>query len=123
MKNASKKNWLGVLPLFLLLPLPAPKQEKLPEPVSATVTCLPPEANVTNHGSGSASFAWDAVDGATEYKIYYTRQEDVYTSSPVTTGGTSFTFSNLPAGTYDFYFCTVCGGGSSSNFVIDDLGM
>ena len=121
MKNASKKNWLGVLPFFLLLPLLASRQEKLPEPATATLTCLPPEVSVTNHSSGSASFAWDTVDGAIEYKIYYTRQEDVYTSSPVMTGGTSFTFSNLPAGTYDFYFYTVCEGGSSSGFVIDDL--
>lgn len=122
MKNASK-NWLGVLPLFVLLPLLAPRADQQPEPEKTTVTCLPPEASVTNHTSGTVSFSWGAVDGATAYKIYYVRQEDVYTSSPVTVGGTAVTFSNLPAGTYDFHFYTVCGGSSSSDFIIDDLGM
>ncbi len=30
-------------------------------------------------------------------------------------------YTNLPAGTYTFYFVTICGGGTSQSIVYDDI--
>lgn len=80
----------------------------------------PPPANVTETGktSSSISFDWDDVAGST-FLVYYTR--DDYTSSVFTASVSNFTFSGLPAGTYDFYFQTDCGAEMSEIIGITDV--
>ena len=121
MKNPGKKCWLAFLPLFFLLTILAPVRSAYSAPPAAAVTCPTPDVTITDRSAGAVSFSWSAASGATAYKIWYYRSEDHYTSSEITTGNTSVSFSNLPAGTYDFYFATICGGGSSSFIVVDDL--
>lgn len=84
-------------------------------------SCDPPDVQVTTQTYNSVSFAWNAVLGASAYKVRYYRQGDHYTSSETTTEYNSIVYSNLPAGTYVFYFSTVCGGESSQEVVVDDL--
>lgn len=86
-------------------------------------TCPTPTVSVTAQGSNDVSFSWNAVSGAVGYRVWYTRREDNFTSSVANTGNTSISFSSLPAGTYDFYFATVCGSGVSGYVVVDDLVM
>ncbi|MCB0544124.1 MAG: fibronectin type III domain-containing protein [Saprospiraceae bacterium] len=121
MKNAIKKGWHGILPmLFFLSPLflhPPGYSAALPLQV---LTCPPPDVVVTDKTSDSVTFSWSTFSGAT-YKAWYYRSEDSFTSSEVTTGSSSITFSDLPPGTYDFYFATVCGEEVSSYIVVDDL--
>lgn len=88
-----------------------------------SLSCTPPSVSVTDYSSGSVTFTWPAMDGVTGYEVYYVRQEDNYVSSPVVVGGNTISFSNLPPGTYDFYFRTICGGGTSSYIVEEDLMM
>ena len=73
----------------------------------------------TDQSSGSVSYSWAAISGVTEYKVWYTRTNDNYTSSVTTTGSTSITFSGLPAGSYHFYFAAVCGQGF--DWIVDDV--
>ena len=87
------------------------------------VTCNPP-ANVTTvaQSAGSVSFDWDdCTGGCTEYKVWYVRQDDGYTSNKVTTSASDISFSGLADGTYDFYFATVCAGGVSSIIGVEEL--
>ena len=85
------------------------------------ITCDPPVATVTGQSANSVSFAWGGLGGATEYRIWYVRQQDNYTSGTITTNNTNFTYSNLPPGTYRFYFATVCGLSTSGSYVIEEL--
>lgn len=88
---------------------------------ASDTSCPAPSVSVTDYSSGSVTFTWPAMDGVTGYEVYYVRQEDNYVSSPVVVGGNTISFSNLPPGTYDFYFRTLCGGGTSSYVIEDDL--
>jgi len=45
--------------------------------------------------AGTISLAWDAVPGATEYRVYYGTQSGVYGSNPFRTSSTSATLQNL----------------------------
>lgn len=124
MRNASKRNWPATLMLFLGLTSMVPASFSFTTLQAVTVaaaTCTPPQPVVNGYSSGYVSFTWQAVDGATTYQVYYTRQEDNYTSSTTTTGATTISYSNLPHGTYDFYFRSVCGGDVSSFIIEDDL--
>ena len=123
MKNASKKNWLAPAKLLLLLVFLAPVRAGFSLSPAVKVTCDPPNVSITDKSSGTVSFAWDPVQYGNTYKIWYHRSEDDYTSSQTTTGSTTITYSNLPAGTYDFYFMTVCGEGNSIIVIEDDLMM
>lgn len=78
-------------------------------------------AQRTGQGSGSVSFSWFSSSEATQYKLWYVRQADGYTSSPVFTTASSYTFSGLAAGTYSFYFVKQCGGEESNIIGIDDI--
>ncbi|MEZ4961425.1 MAG: fibronectin type III domain-containing protein [Saprospiraceae bacterium] len=87
------------------------------------VTCDCPDIadlQKTGQTSNSITFEWSPVDGATTYKVRYYRQDDQYTSSFQYTGQTSLSFTNLPEGTYTFYFMAVCGSGESG-IVVEDL--
>lgn len=85
-------------------------------------TCgTPQNVEKTSSTLTSITFEWDAVGGAAGYRVYYERVEDSYTSSVTTTTSTTFTFSNLSAGTYKFHFATDCGGTVSADIVIADV--
>jgi hypothetical protein len=94
------------------------------EPTPETTTCAcSAVANVqrTGQGSGSISFAWFSSSEATQYKLWYVRQSDGYTSTPVFITPSNHTYSGLAAGQYTFYFQKVCGGEGSTNIGIDDI--
>ncbi len=81
-------------------------------PTAHDCTCGTP-TNVHKTGSTltTATFAWDAVSGASGYKVKYVRQSDNYASPEWTTSSLTYTFTNLTAGRYYFYFAADCGGG------------
>lgn len=123
MKNASKKNGFTILSLFFGLALLAQVGSGFSVPETEDLTCQPPSVYVTGKSEGTVSYAWSAVSGSLGYRVYYTRQEDNYTSGFVNTGNTNITFTDLPAGTYDFHFATLCIEGPSSYTIDDDLVM
>ncbi len=108
-----------IISLLFLLPLAAgnPSSKE-----AATCNCTE-VANIqkTVQTSNSLAYAWDASASATEYKVWYTREEDNYTSAYFYTSGTSYNFTNLSAGQYTFYFVAVCGEGSSGWVGIEDV--
>lgn len=71
--------------------------------------CAAPVVRQTAQGAGYVSFAWDPIDGATIYKIWYVIGNNKNSSWVYTTGSTSIEFSNLAQGTYNFYFQADCG--------------
>lgn len=124
MKNSSKKIWPMFFNLFLLLPLLAPVAPSFSLPTATVeVSCTAPSPTKNAHSSGYISFSWSAVPGATDYRVWYVRHQDSFTSESVLTGGTSCSFSGLPAGNYSFYFQTVCGETASEYVIVDDLMM
>ena len=121
MKNEVKKGlqWGYQLGFLLLLCLP------LTFGVSATrayegKAYPPPEPSIISQSSGSVTFGWAPVSGATGYKVYYLRKEASFTSQEQNTN-TEPNFSGLPAGTYKFFFKSVFGNESSEYIIIDDL--
>ena len=84
------------------------------------VSCPQPVVSLDSQSEGAVSFSWNAVTGAVGYNVKYVR-DDTYNSGVFYTTSTSISFSSLPAGTYDFYFETVCSGGSSGYIIWEDL--
>ncbi|MEO1261985.1 MAG: hypothetical protein AAFZ15_24490 [Bacteroidota bacterium] len=122
MKNLFQ-NWKQALNvLFFFLGFLA---SGFPSPSSAVTTCdcSSPDVTKTSQTASSVTFSLSDVDGATAYKSWYSRTEDGFTSQEVTTTGSSIVYSNLPAGTYVFYFVTICGGQTSGIIITDDLMM
>lgn len=85
-------------------------------------TCTAPQnVAITSINGGDISFDWDnCTGGCTEYKVKFYRYEDSYSSGTYLTSNSAFSFSNLPDGTYDFYFATVCDGQASSFIIIEE---
>jgi hypothetical protein len=84
---------------------------------STTTDCSCPSIGnlqKTFQSTGSVAFTWSAASGASQYKLWYVRESDGFTSSNIYTTSTSYNFSGLAAGQYDFYFQAVCNGESSS---------
>ena len=73
----------------------------------------------TGETSNSISYAWSNT-GA-EYKLWYTREEDTYTSSFIYTYNTSYSFTGLSAGHYTFYFQALCGAETSGYIGAEDI--
>ncbi len=122
MKNASKNRRQALATLFFLLALVVQVSSGFSAaPGNGDSGCSSPTVTKTGQTSNSVSFSWGTVEGATAYKAWYFRRGDNYTSQVVTTGGNSISFSSLPAGTYVFYFSTVCGGETSQAIITDDL--
>lgn len=84
-------------------------------------SCPAPTVTIVSHTSGAISFSWDFIDAATAYEVWYTRSEDSFISQKTNTTNNSIGFSNLPSGTYVFYFTSVCGGETSAIIIADDL--
>ena len=106
--------------LFLMLTLPL-TFAFTPASPDITTCNSPQNVNVTSSDEASVTYAWDAVTGALGYKVYYTREEDSYTSSTYNTTSTSHTFSNLSPGTYNLFVATNCGTVISGFIIIEDL--
>lgn len=122
MKHAIKAGLAGLFSLFLISVFAMPGIPARVNPVAVDVSCPAPNVSITSQSSGSISFAWDAVSGATGYKVWYIRN-GADGSQEYGTSNTTFNFSNLPSGSYDFYFETVCsgGGGGGGLVIIDDI--
>ncbi|MBK8567192.1 MAG: hypothetical protein IPN76_28675 [Saprospiraceae bacterium] len=93
-----------------------PSAMNLPTTTVVTDCSCPSISNLqkTFQSSGSVAFNWSAASGATQYKLWYVRESDGFTSSYSYTTNTSFNYSGLAVGQYDFYFQTVCNGEGSS---------
>ncbi len=119
MKNEVKKNWQQYFKIVLVLLIPIVSGSTNPPIIESP--CPEPQVNVTSQSGGSASFAWNAVNGAPEYVVFCIKQGDNYPSREVYTYNISITLSGLPSGTYDFYFATVCGTEFSEFIIVEDL--
>lgn len=106
---------------FLMLLLPN-TQASIPTDASPVCTC-PVVANLEKTGetSNSISYSWDNVYSGAQYRVWYTRAADNYTSDFSYTYNNSFTFNGLSAGSYTFYFQTICGEESSSYIGVEDI--
>ncbi|MBL7807832.1 MAG: fibronectin type III domain-containing protein [Saprospiraceae bacterium] len=82
-------------------------------------TCPEPE-NVSKTGQtyNSFTFDWDPAFTGAQYRLWYVK--DGSASGFVYTYNLTYTFSNLSAGNYTFYFQTVCSGESSSYIGVED---
>lgn len=107
--------------VFMMLFLPS-MFAFMPAADLATCSCAT-VSNVQKTGqtSNSISYAWDGSQGATQYKVWFTRQEDQYTSSYFYTLTPSFTFTNLSAGHYTFNIVAECGGEASNIVGLEDF--
>ena len=75
----------------------------------------PASGSIDNIAVVSADIAWDAVDGATEYKVAYGTANDPEVATVVTSENTSKTLTGLHAETtYYVWVATVCGASQSS---------
>ncbi|MBI5914134.1 MAG: hypothetical protein HY842_02060 [Bacteroidetes bacterium] len=98
-----------LLPLLLLV-------FAFSEPEKASPLTCPSPANVhiAFQSSDAIAFDWDDCGcTAPVYKVYYVRHSDNYQSPAYTATASGYTFTNLPADTYDFYFYTTCGDTTS----------
>lgn len=124
MTNIVKKTWqhtvLLCFMLFTLAPLSSHAHGTPVHPLTA-LSCDPPSVSKTGQSAGYVSFAWSPVDGATGYQVWYVNKGNNNSSWVYSTGNTSIEFFNLPSGTYDFYFKTVCGGDASYIVILNDL--
>ena len=83
----------------------------------AAVTNLQSTANA----GGSVTLSWNAPAGAGSYSVYYTRAEDGYSSTVITSAVPSYTYGNLPDGHYEFLVASVCGAESSPFIGVEDI--
>ena len=120
---------LAVLSLSVTLPvfaqgLEAAAPAESAQPVEVPVLTCPAPANVAivSQGTGSIAFDWDDCGCMLDaYLVSYYRQGDAYASPVHETTVSGYGFSGLPAGTYDFFFQTDCGGGVSGVIVVEDV--
>ncbi|MDO8365211.1 MAG: hypothetical protein Q7T20_00345 [Saprospiraceae bacterium] len=84
------------------------------------VSCIIDDLQRDGPSQSSVSYSWSAVSGATEYKVYYVRQSDGYTSSVQVSSSTGYTSPVLSTGTYTFFFAAVCGNETLS-YIADEV--
>jgi hypothetical protein len=83
------------------------------------LTCDSPDnVTVRSQTSTSITFDWDACSGGCDGYLVYYQKHGSSPSGNFSTDDPAITFSNLPAGTYDFYFATKCTGGGISSFIV-----
>jgi hypothetical protein len=92
-------------------------------PVTEPQPCTCPEISnlqKTGETSNSLSYAWSSGYMGAQYKVWYHRAEDGYTSGFFYTYNLSYNFTGLSAGHYTFYFQSLCGNETSSYIGIED---
>jgi hypothetical protein len=119
MKN--RKSWQALLKVFILLAFITIFTTGNSAPHPQDFTCPVPTISVSGQSSGTISFAWNKVTGTTVYAVWYIREEDSYTSEAESVTGNAHTFTNLPTGTYQFYFETVCDSDTPGWVVVEEL--
>lgn len=92
-------------------------------PTGKEAACNCPSLNVSRTvlSGSSVTFSWVEPEEATGYKIWYIRREDGFSSQDFITAQSSIQFSNLPPGTYVFFFVTLCGEERSETLITEDL--
>ncbi len=110
------KNYFSALVLFVSLIIGQAFTTTAP-----LVCNTPQNVSTTSIDQGDISFDWDDCSGGcTEYKLKYYREEDSFGSEEYTASNSSFSFINLPTGSYKFYFATDCSGQISSFIIIEE---
>lgn len=124
MKTTRKSAWQGLFKSLLLFALLVSGSASYSFTTSLEDHCMGPapiNLEISSQTSNSVSFTWDGVDNPDSYKIWYYRSWDNYTSTPVSTENEFISFSNLPAGTYDFFFVAIHGETASGIIGTSDL--
>ncbi|MFN0214595.1 MAG: hypothetical protein ACKVT2_10105 [Saprospiraceae bacterium] len=104
---------------FLLFLFPS---NHIIEPTNETALLTCPEVSglqKTGETTNSISYTWN--DDGAEYKLWYTRAEDNYTSSFFYAYSTNYSFTGLSAGSYTFYFQALCGAETSGYIGVEDI--
>lgn len=84
------------------------------------LNCIIENLQRTGPSQGTVAYSWDAVSGASLYKVYYVRLSDGSTSSIYSTSSTSINLTGLSSGAYRCYFAPVCGNGPLE-YITDDV--
>ncbi len=74
----------------------------------------------TAQSPNSISYSWNNGYSGAQFKVWYTREEDTFTSSFFYTSNLSYNFTGLSAGHYTFYFQALCDGTPSGYIGIED---
>ncbi|MDO8365500.1 MAG: hypothetical protein Q7T20_01800 [Saprospiraceae bacterium] len=74
----------------------------------------------TGQTSSSISYSWNNGYSGAQFKLWYTRQEDSYTSGFFYTNNLSYNFTGLSAGHYTFFFQALCEEETSGIIGIED---
>jgi hypothetical protein len=96
----------------------------LPGNMQPNELCSCPQVSnllTTGKTTTSYSMSWSGNTAASGYTVKYARLGDGYESPEFSASGTSYTFSNLPAGRYMFQVAAVCNGEKSSFIGVEDL--
>lgn len=124
MRNSRKGVWKNVfksISLFTLLAFASASYSFTASLEDRCMGAAPQNVAIASQTSNAVSFTWDGVDNPDSFKIWYYRSWDNYTSTPVSTQNEFISFSNLPAGTYDFFFVAIHGEVVSETAVTSDL--
>jgi hypothetical protein len=92
-----------------------------PAPAPAPCTC-PTVSNLqtTVRTASSLAFTWDGSGSGAQYKVWYVRHADSHFSGYFYPSGASYHFTGLSAGSYTFYFQTLCGEETSEYIGVED---
>lgn len=114
-----------MLKMFVFWLLLQPWQFNALNEVSSYESCnlCPTVTNVQGSTSiqGTYSLSWNAVPSAIEYKVWYVRHSDGYTSAEFATLSSGWVFPSLTSGTHTFYIKSVCENGTTNFIGVEDL--
>lgn len=79
-------------------------------------TC-PAPSNVQKLASGPGSISFDWDDSAPSYQVWW-QKIGGFSSQVFDASASSYHFTGLSAGTYNFYFRSICDGGEPSGIIV-----
>ncbi|MDR1225535.1 MAG: fibronectin type III domain-containing protein [Prevotellaceae bacterium] len=82
----------------------------------ATIPSAPTGVSATAQSSSSISVSWNAVSGATYYEVYYEIGTSSTKNLATTTYSTSYTHTELQAGTTYYYYIKAKNGAGASDY-------